>query len=124
MPANDGAVTDEDSGEEESKDISNLPATQLTTFAVIAPSGSQDDADEDVERQESREKKIIKLRKWKAQDLPEKTNVPCYPYKPSVTDIPSTPSQTLELFLDALAIDHLVKQTVNYAIQKGKHSFM
>ncbi len=122
MPVNDGAVTDENSGKEESMDISNLPATQLTAFAEIESSGPQDGADEAVERQESQEKKIIKLRKWKAQDLPEKTNVPCYPYKPSVADIPSTPSQTLELFLDVLAIDHLVKQTVNYAIQNGKHS--
>ncbi len=41
MPANDGAVTDEYSGEEESVDISNLPATQLTAFTVIESSGSQ-----------------------------------------------------------------------------------
>ncbi len=78
-PANDGAVTDEDSGNKESMDIYNLPATQLTAFAVIGSSGSQDDADEGVERQESHEKKIIKLRKCKAQDIPEKTNIPCYP---------------------------------------------
>ncbi len=117
MPANDGDVTADDSDEEESVDISNLPATQLTAFAVMESSGSQDDADEGVERQGSQEKKIIKLRKWKAQDLPEKTNVPL------VADIPRTPSQTLELFLDVLATDHLVKQTVNYAIQNGKHSF-
>ncbi|XP_045109694.1 piggyBac transposable element-derived protein 3-like [Portunus trituberculatus] len=35
MPANDGAMTDEDSGEEESVDISNLPGTQLIAFAVL-----------------------------------------------------------------------------------------
>ncbi len=35
MPANDGAVTDKDYGEEESVDISYLPSTQLTAFAVI-----------------------------------------------------------------------------------------
>ncbi len=57
---------EDDSGEEESVDISNLPATQLNAFAVIESSGSQDDADEGVEIQESQEKKIIKLRKWKA----------------------------------------------------------
>ncbi len=123
MPANDGAVTDEDSGEEENVDISNLPGTQLTAFAVLDSSVSQDDADENVERQVTHKNKIIKLRKWKAQDLPEKTNVPCYPYKPSVADIPRKPSETLELFLDVLAIDHIVKRTVNYAIQNGKHSF-
>ncbi len=44
-------------------DISNLPATQLTAFAVTESSGSQNDADECVERQESQEQKIIKLRK-------------------------------------------------------------
>ncbi|MPC14254.1 hypothetical protein E2C01_007016 [Portunus trituberculatus] len=81
MPANDGSVTDEDSGEEESVDISNLPATQLTAFAVIESSESQDEC---IEGQESQKKKMIKLRKWKAQDLPEKRYVPCYPYKPSV----------------------------------------
>ncbi len=70
-----------------------------------------------------RKKKIIKLRKWKAQDLPEKTNVLCYPYKPCIGDIPRKPRETLELFLDVLAIDHLVKQTGNYAVQNGKHSF-
>ncbi len=123
MPANDGAVTDEDSGEEESVDISNLPGTQLTAFAVLDSTVSQDEVDENGERQASQKKKIIKLRKWKAQDLPEKTNVPCYPYKPSVADIPRKSSETLELFLDVLAIDHLVKQTVNYAVQNGKHSF-
>ncbi len=74
---------------------------------------SQDNADECAEGQESQKKKIIKLRKWKAQDLPEKRNVPCYPRKPSVADIPHKPSQTFELFLDVLAIDHLLKQTVN-----------
>ncbi len=46
-----------------------------------------------------------------------------YPHKPSVADIPHTPSQTLELFLDVLPIDHLVKQNVNCATQNGKHSF-
>ncbi len=71
-----------------------------------------------------RKKKIIKLRKWKAQDLPEKTNVLCFPYKPSIADIPRKPSKTLELFLDVLATDHLVKTNVNYAVQNGKHSFM
>ncbi|XP_045101311.1 piggyBac transposable element-derived protein 3-like [Portunus trituberculatus] len=104
-------------------DISNLPGTQLTAFAVLDSTVAQDDVDENVERQTSQKKKIIKLRKWKAQDLPEKTNVPCYPYKPSIADIPRKPSETLELFLDVLAIDHLVKQTVNYAVQNGKHSF-
>ena len=32
MPANDGAVTDKDSSEEENVDISNLPTTQLNCF--------------------------------------------------------------------------------------------
>ncbi len=39
---------------------------------------------------------------------------------PLVADIPHKPSQTLELFL---IIDHLLKQTVNYAIQNAKYSF-
>ncbi len=33
------------------------------------------------------------------------------------------PSQAPELFFDVLAIYHLVKQTVNHAIQNSKHSF-
>ncbi len=90
---------------------------------MLDSSESQDDADENVERQASQKKKIIKLKKWKTQDLPEKTNVPCYSYKPSMADIPHKPSETLELLLDVLAIHHLVKQTVNYAVQNGKHSF-
>ncbi len=47
MPADDGAVTDEDSGEEDHVDISNLPSTQLTAFASINFKSSQlqDDTD-------------------------------------------------------------------------------
>ncbi|KAK3873842.1 hypothetical protein Pcinc_021173 [Petrolisthes cinctipes] len=70
---NDGAMTDEDSGEEDNVDISNLPATQLTSFAIIGSSEVQDSVDENVEMQEECQKrKKIKLRQWKVQDIPEK----------------------------------------------------
>ncbi len=59
MPENYGAETDEDSAEEESVHVSDLPGTQLTAFAVLGSSESQDDADENVERQTSQKKKII-----------------------------------------------------------------
>ncbi len=121
MPADDGAVTDEDSGEEDHVDISNLPSTQLTAFAVIQSSQLQDDTDKGVMKQEKQKKKI-KLRQWKA-DLPVKLNVTRYPYKPSVADIPCKPSAIFELLLDVVAIEHLVKQTVTYAVQRGNHSF-
>ncbi len=54
---------------------------------------------------------------------PRKLNVTRYPYKPSVAHIPRKPSVIFELFLDAVAIEHLVKQTVTYAVQKSNHSF-
>ncbi len=117
MPADDGAVTDEDSGEEDHVDISNLPGTQLTAFAVIKSSQLQDETDKGIMRQE-KQKKTIKLRQWKLEDLPEKQNVPRYPYKPSVADIPRKPSAILELFLDVVAIQHLVKQTVTCCTER------
>ncbi len=120
MPADDGAVTDADSGEDH-VDISNLPSTQLTAFASIKSSQLQDDTDEGVMKQEKWKK--IKLRQWKAEDLPEEVNVTRYPYKPSAADIPRKPSAIFELFMDVVAIEHLVKQTVLYAIQRGNHSF-
>ncbi len=89
MPADDGAVTDEDCGEEDHVDISNLPSTQLTAFASIKSSQLQDDTDIGVMKQEKQKK--IKLRQWKAEDLPEKVNVTRYYYKPSVADIPRKP---------------------------------
>ncbi len=49
--------------------------------------------------------------------------VTCYPHKPSVADIPRKPSAIFELFLDVVAIEHLVKQTVTYAVLRGNHSF-
>ncbi len=67
--------------------------------------------------------KKIKLRQWKAEDLPKQVNVTRYPYKPSVADIPCKPSAVFELFLDVAAIEHLVKHTVTYAVQRGNHSF-
>ncbi len=121
MPADDGAVTDEDSGEEDHVDISNLPSTQLTAFAVIQSSQLQDDTDKGVMKQEKQKKKI-KLRQWKAEDLPVKLNVTCFPHKPSVADIPCKPSAIFELLLDVVAIEHLVKQTVTYVVQRGNHS--
>ncbi len=114
MPADDGAMTDEDSGEENHVDISNIPSTQLTAFASIKSSQLQDDTNEGVMKQEKRKK--IKLRQWKAEDLPEKVNATRYPYKPSAADIPRKPSAIFELFMDVVAIEHLVKQTVTYAV--------
>ncbi len=101
MPADDGAVTDEDS-DEEHVDISNLPSTPLIAFAVIKSSQLQDDTNEGVMRQEKLKNKI-NLRQWKAEDLPEKVNVTRYPYKPSVADISRKPSAIFELFLDVVA---------------------
>ncbi len=54
---------------------------------------------------------------------PKKRNVTRYPYKPSVADISRKPSGIFELFLNVVAIEHLVKQTVTYALQRGSHSF-
>ncbi len=58
MPADYGAVTDEDSGEEDHVDISNLPSTQLTAFAVVKSSQLQDDTDKGVMSHEEQKKKI------------------------------------------------------------------
>ena len=55
MPPNDGAVTDEDSGEEDHVHTSNASSTQLTALAVIGSSQLQDSAD-DVERDEEKDK--------------------------------------------------------------------
>ncbi len=52
--ADGGAVTDEDSGEEDHVDVSTLPSTQLTVFASIKSSQLQDDTDKGVTRQENR----------------------------------------------------------------------
>ncbi len=105
MPADDGAVTDEDSGEEDHMDISNLPSTQLTAFAVMESLQLQDDNDKGVMKQEKQKK--IKLRQWKAEDFPVELTVTYCPYKPSVADIPRKPSATFELFLDVVAMEHL-----------------
>lgn len=70
------------------------------------------------------EKDKIKLRQWKMQDIPEKTCVPRYPCKPSSADLLRKSSEIIELFLDIVAIDHLVTSTVNYVVQRGNHSYI
>ncbi len=46
-----------------------------------------------------------------------------YPYKTSAADIPRKPSAIFELFLDVVAIEHVMKQTATYAVQRGNLSF-
>ncbi len=65
---------------------------------------------------------MVRLRQWKEQDILENTSVPTYSYKLSVADVPRKPSRIFELFLDIIAIDHLLKETVNYVVQRGNHS--
>ncbi len=74
-------------------------------------------------KKKKKKQKRIKLTQWKAEDLPDKLTVTRYPYKPSVADIPHKPSGIVELFLDVVPIEHLVKQTVTYAVHRGNHSF-
>ncbi len=120
MPADDGAVTGEDSGDGEHVDISNLPSPQLTACTVIKSLQLQVDIHEGAMRQE-KQKNIIQLREWKAENLPEKQNVARYPYKPLAVYISRKFSAIFELFLDVVATEHLVKQTVTYAVQRGNH---
>lgn len=117
VPPIDGQMTDEDSGEEDVVTIDNLPGTQLIAEAFVENKNAGSN-------KIIKTKKKLKLREWKTNDLSVnvKSEV-CYPYKPSVADKPREPFEIFELFFDVSAIDYLTKETVRYAIHRGKHSF-
>ena len=65
-----------------------------------------------------------KVRNWCVGDLQQEENkAQQLLHKPSVADVPRTPTEIFELFLDDNAIKHLTVQTVQYAAQKGDHQF-
>ncbi len=47
----------------------------------------------------------------------------CYPYRPSIGNLPRQLHEIFELFLDTPAIERLTKDTVMYAVQHGYHTF-
>ena len=62
MPPNDGHITDEDSGEENSVTINNLPGIQLTSESYV-----EDDIENNlsVSINKSINSKKMKIRRWK-----------------------------------------------------------
>ena len=53
MPPEDGAMTNEDSGEDDNVGISNLPASQLTASVTIGASEVEDSTKEMLKRKEN-----------------------------------------------------------------------
>ena len=66
MPSKDGAMADEDSGEEDNMGISNLPASQLTASATIGSAETEDNTHENVETK-GECKKRTKIRERKEE---------------------------------------------------------
>ena len=111
-PPSDGAVTDKDSGDEQTINIANLLGSHLRSTAVQAE--TQEDPVENDEcptdtaapatRCQSKKKKI---RYWSKGDLPFAAPELQYPYRPSAANVPRKPHEIFELFLDLEALDLL-----------------
>lgn len=142
QPPVDGNETEEDSGDEDHVEIRNLPGSQLLSegeYRTHDLHSAQEDLTLRVDAQENPPqpssskstskksgkcgKKQLRIRQWHVDDIPCMEIHTCYPYRPSIADLPRQPHEIFELFLDTLAIERLTKDTVMYAVQHGNHTF-
>ena len=122
-PPDNGGLTDEDSGDEDTVTLANLPGNQIMAAAEIrkSPSTSQASCDRDFQGQSAKKRKA---RHWKKKDLPKTDNSTEHAiFKPTSADLPRSPAETFELFVNEEAVQHLTAQTLSYAAQCGNHQF-
>ena len=109
-PPDDGAVTDEDSGDEGHVEMSNLPGNQLLSEASASKSSGRKIVPEKIARSCSKKKKIYH---WNNTDLKDMNSEPSYPYKPSASNLPRSPLEVFYLFFDDEVIQFLTEKLMN-----------
>ena len=121
-PPDNGGTTDEDSGDEDTVTLANCPGNQITAAAEIKDSAPTSQTSHDRGFQ-SQTVKSRKARHWQKKDLP-KTGISTEhaTYKPTLADLPRSPAETFELFVDEV-VRHLTAQTISYAAQSENHQF-
>ena len=117
-PPDDGAVTDEDSGDEGDVEMRNLPGNQLLSEA--SRSNGQKIVPEKNAHIRSKKRKTYH---WNKSDLQDINYVPSYPYKPSSSNLPRSPLEVFYLFFDDDVLQFLIEKTNGYAKFRGNHSF-
>ena len=122
-PPDNGGITDEDSGDEDTVTLANLSGNQITAAVEIKDSAptSQTSHDRGFQSQTAKSHKACH---WQKKDLP-KTGISTEhaTYKPTPADLPRLPAETFELLVDEEVVRHLTAQTISYAVQSGNHQF-
>ena len=122
-PPDNGGITDEDSGDEDTITLANLPGNQIIAAAEIKDSAPtlQTLSNQGFQSQTAKSRKA---RHWQNKDLP-KTGISTEhaTYKPTPADLPRSPAETFELFVDEEVVRHLTAQKISYAAQSGNHQF-
>ena len=99
-PPDNGGITDEDFGDEDTITLANLPGNQITAAAEIKDSAPTSQTAHDRGFQ-SQTAKSRKARHWQKKDLP-KTGISTEhaTYKPTPADLLRSPAETFKLFVD------------------------
>lgn len=119
-PPDNGSITDEDSGDEDTVTLANLPGNQMTAAAEIKESPPTTN----VQSFQSQTTKCRKIRHWKKKDLAKTDIFTDYPtFQPTSADLLRSPAETFGLFIDEEAVQHLTAHTIGYAAQSGNHQF-
>ena len=125
-PPDNGGITDEDSGDEDTVNtvtLANLSGNQITAAVEIKDSAptSQTSHDRGFQSQTAKSHKACH---WQKKDLP-RTGISTEhaTYKPTPADLPRLPAETFELLVDEEVVRHLTAQTISYAVQSGNHQF-
>ena len=107
-PPDHGGITDDDSGDEDTVTLANLPENQITTAAEIKLFAKLLRTSHDRGFQ-SQTAKSRKARHRQKKNLP-KTGISTEhgTYKPTSTDLPRLPAETFELFVDDEVVRHLL----------------
>ena len=127
-PIDTAGDTDEDSGDEEHVNISNLPGQQLLAHAestALQGSSKTEIEDTTTKKITKTQSKKKKNRTWIRKDLMKSAdeNLRRDIFKPNMADVPRNPNEIFELFLHNDVLEHLRNSTVVYAMQKGNHQF-
>ena len=122
-PPDNGGITDEDSGDEDTVTLANLPGNQIRGAAEIKDSALLRKL-HTIEAFKVKHQKAAKHVTNKKKDLP-KTGISTEhaTYKPTPADLPRSPAETFALFVDEEVVWHLTAQTISYAAQSGNHQF-
>ena len=107
-PPDNGGITDKDSGDKNTVTLANLPENQITAAAEIKDSAPTLQTSHDRGFQ-SQTAKSRKTRHWKKKRKTlAKTGISTEhaTYKPTSADLPRSPAETFELFVDEEVVRH------------------